>query len=229
MLVKLYGQIKYVTYLCIVKLNNMNFEFFDILVAGSTTLTSLLLLLAVPEVLLEDANTKRNIENMLSKHPEYSNDIDVIQMIKFIYNDGFEPEIYLDQNNITYLYELKLLKETFIEYYFKSLEEVKTNQKYVCDVHKHIGNYSLQLLRLRSVIKPEFNISLNPHKQTGNEYLVVKSYWLDDSGKKIRKFTKSIGRREEFPGDIRKNMKAKAVALEKIKEVMFLHYKEIYM
>lgn len=207
----------------------MNFEFIDILLGvGSLTMKSLLLLLPTPEMTNGDVNSKRNIEMIMSKHPEYKNNIDVNDMIKFIFNDNFKQETYYDQNNITYLYEIKILKDTISEFYFKSLDDMKNNYKLVCDIHSRIGRYCLQLLRLRSVVEPEFNISVNPHRQTQIDYLVVKSYWLNDEGKKVRKFTKSLGRLDEFEGG-RTGKKATETGRVKIQEVMFSHYKEIYM
>ena len=229
MLVNIFGQMKYCIYLCRAKQNNMNLELFDIVLAGSVTMKSLLLLLAVPEtVAVENKNSNKNIENVMAKHPEYKDNIDVNDMMKFIFNDNFKQETYLDQNNITYLYELKILKDTFSEYYFKSLDEIKGNHRFVCDVHSRIGRLGLQLMRLRSIIEPQFNISINPHNQTKIDYLVVKSYWLNDEGKKVRKFTKSIGRLDEIK-DGRTSKEASELGRVKIQEVMFGHYKEIYV
>lgn len=205
----------------------MNFDCFEILLTGTVTLKSLLLLLAVPEELNRDLNSKKNIDSILSKYPEYKNNIDVNDMLNFIYVDNFKEDTYLNQNNITYLYELKLLKDTISAFYFKSLEELKGNHNLVCDVHSKIGRYGLQLMRLRKIIEPDFNISINPHKQTKINYLVIKGFWLNDSGKKERMFTKSLGRLDEFPGG-RTGKKSLDEGKIKIQEVMFNKYKELY-
>lgn len=206
----------------------MNFELIDILINGAVLTKSLLLLLATPEIILEDNNAKKNIDLIFAKHPKYKDDSQIKAIVEFIYTDNFNQETYLDQNNISYLYELKILKDTFIGYLFKSLGELKDTHAIAGDVYSKIGQYALQLLRLRKVIEPDFNISLNPNKVTGIVYLVAKGFWLDDEGQKKRMFTKSIGRLDEMDGG-RTGEAAKQAAKTGIQEVIFQKYKEIYI
>jgi len=203
-------------------------EHFDILLTGVVSLKSLLLLLLVPaKTAVENRNTKMLIDNVMSKYPNYKNNPDVADMIHFIYNDGFKDETYINQSNISYLFDLKMLKDTFTAFYFKSLDEVKDDYEKVCDLHSRIGRFGLQISRLRMVIEPEVTISNNVHSVSKNEYLIGKSYWLNEEGKKIRKFTKLIGRLDEYPGG-RTSEKAITDATLKLQEVMYQYYNETY-
>jgi hypothetical protein len=57
--------------------------------------------------------------------------------------------------------------------------------------------------------------------------LIAKSFWIDANGVKIRKFTKSLGRSEDYKKGV-KDINAKKEADIKIKEIMIQTYKEEY-
>src|SRR5690606_34766163 len=97
----------------------------------------------------------------------------------------------------------------------------------VRDVHLRISEYMLQLMRLRIVIDPDFKLSRNKHPQTGITYLAVKAYWINDEGKKERKFTKSIGREDSYKDGIN-DKEAEKDGLNLIQPVLYDYYREIY-
>jgi len=206
----------------------MNFELLDILVAGSMTMKSLILLLPTHTLSDNDVNAKLNIDKIMAKHPNYLKNHEINNLVNFIFIDNFKTDPHLNPNNLDYLFELKVVKETFSAYCFKSLDEIKENHQFVSDVYSRIGAYVIQLLRIRSIVDPEYKISVNSHNVSNYDYLIVKSYWINDEGKKERKFSKLIGRSDEFPGG-KMGEKAQEVGLTKIQEVMFAHYKEIYV
>lgn len=152
------------------------------------------------------------------------------ERIRFIVDDGFDEVVFNEPRNGVYLSELKKLKEDFVKFYFYSLEEMsKSHQEigHVAYVDNRITEYIIQLLRLRKVIQPEVQVSLNTHSRTNLKYLSIKAYWIDDSGRKVRKYTKSIGRAENYPDGI-EDKQALEDGIKLIQPVLYEKYKEIY-
>ena len=152
------------------------------------------------------------------------------EFIQFIADDKFKVETVNRLNNMFYLGKLDALKEEFVKFYFKNLENLRKENLYITkvnDVYNRIGQYILQLMRLRLVIEPEVQISKNVHPRTEIHYLAIKAYWIDDNGRKVRKFTKSLGRAENYPQGI-EDKKALTDGIKLIQPVLFENYKEIY-
>jgi len=152
------------------------------------------------------------------------------EFIQFIADDKFNKETYVKGTNWTYLSTLSKLKETFVKFYFKSLDDIRKehiDMMRVNDVYNRIGQYIIQLMRLRLVIEPEVQISNNVHPRTDINYLAIKAYWIDDNGKKVRKFTKSLGRVENYPQGI-EDKQALTDGLKLIQPVLFENYQELY-
>lgn len=62
------------------------------------------------------------------------------------------------------------------------------------ELNKYFDDRLLQILRLRLIIKPEIQKSIQTHTITNYKYLVMKIMWLDDKMKKNVKFSISLGR-----------------------------------
>jgi primase-polymerase (primpol)-like protein len=77
------------------------------------------------------------------------------------------------------------------------------------------------------VINPDYSLSKNKHQQTDHTYLAVKAYWLDDEGKKVRQFARSMGREESYKGGIDGDQ-AWDEGLKVIQPVIYEYYKNIY-
>ena len=123
------------------------------------------------------------------------------QMIYVIMNDGFSEETKTLGRNLQLISNLNQLKTKTIDFYLQQIthnELINPEIKYNCDAHSKIGNYLFQILRFRMVIQPEIQITTNVHKQTKITYLTVKGFWLNEKGEKERKFSKSIGRADEY-------------------------------
>jgi hypothetical protein len=152
------------------------------------------------------------------------------EIIRFIAEDKFGEEVYKNSLNWAYLSNLKTLKETFVKFYFRKLrdlENLNPGLEGVSDIDEMISKYIIQLMRLRLVIDPEVHISKNVHPRTNHHYLAIKAYWIDDNGKKVRKFTKSVGRAESYPGGI-EDKQALADGIKLIQPVLFKNYQKIY-
>lgn len=130
-------------------------------------------------------------------------------------------------------YELETLKNKLKTFSGLLLKNLNVNTTTVSDICDKIKSDNLQISRLEMVIKPDMNLSLNVHPVSKIVYVIAKSYWLDDNGKKVRSFSKSIGRIDSFKngicaknGDYHKDVIK--LAKEKITETMYKKYKEIY-
>jgi hypothetical protein len=82
-------------------------------------------------------------------------------------------------------------------------------------------------MKLRMIIEPSIQIATNVHTQSKITYLIAKSFWINENGVKIRKFTKSLGRSEDYKKGI-KDIDAKKEAEIKIREIMIQTYNEEY-
>ncbi len=61
----------------------------------------------------------------------------------------------------------------------------------------------LQIMKLRMTILPEITPSIVVHSVTKHKYVVLRSYWLNQDFKKIRKYSVSLGNLEKI-GDVKK-------------------------
>jgi len=205
-------------------------EELNLILAGSGVIHGLLLLLFQPTKEKMNEAVQREFDLFMKLREGKSTSHRTKEIIQFIADDKFDERIYKDSSNWTYLSTLKSVKEEFVSFYFKSLNELEKERHdidYVADIDNRISEYVIQLLRMRLVIQPEVKISKNVHPRTNHPYLAAKAYWIDDSGRKVRKFTKSIGRAENYPGG-RKNPQALADGIELVKPVLFENYKDIY-
>ena len=159
-----------------------------------------------------------------------SSTVNTREFIRLVSEDHFNEDVYRNSENCTYLAILKKLKESIVEFYFTKIQDIESlnmDLKIIADINDRIGHFILQLMKLRLVIQPEVQISMNVHPRTNIKYLAIKAYWIDDNGKKIRKFTKSIGRAENYPKGI-KDDKALTDGIKLIQPVIFEAYKEEY-
>lgn len=204
-------------------------EFTSIILAGSGVIQSLLLLLLQPTDENMNETVKKDFDNFMKLRTGTISQR-TKELMQFVADDKFDEDVYKASQNWTYLAVLKKLKETFVEFYFKKLEDLhllNSDLENIADVDNRIGLYLIQLLRLRLVIQPEVQISKNVHPRTNIKYLAIKAYWIDDNGKKIRKFTKSIGRAENYSQGIQ-DEQALIDGIKLVQPVLFENYKEIY-
>lgn len=202
----------------------------SIIIAGSGVIQSLLLLLFQPTEEYMNEIVKRDYDDFMKLRGNAPNTLRTRELIQHIADDGFDENVYKESRNWSYLAVLKKLKGSIVEFYFRKLNEnalTDPDLEFNADVDNRIGEYIIQLWRLRKVIQPEVQVSTNVHPRTNIRYLAIKAYWIDDSGKKIRKFTKSIGRAENYPGGI-EDKQALEDGIKLIQPVLYEHYKEIY-
>ena len=166
------------------------------------------------------------VNEYFEKHKEIVKTRSGTNMLKWVYNDGFEFE-YLHINTLYYK-KLEKVKKELLTFYFNTISkneiDIKTNEH----VHARIEMLMFKIMKLRMIVEPSIQIATNVHTQSKITYLIAKSFWYDENGVKIRKFTKSLGRAEEYKQGI-EDINAKTEADNKIKEVMIQTYKEEYV
>ncbi len=145
---------------------------------------------------------KEEMDMLLNDIPELVNPKEAKELIYEILNDGFKEETKSKGRNLPLISQLNILKAKAIDFYlqsFKDNERRHPELKYNCDVHTKIGEYLVQLVRYRMVIEPEIQLTTNVHRITKITYLTVKGFWFNDYGIKERKFSRSLGRADEYP------------------------------
>lgn len=203
----------------------------EILLGGMGVVKSLLLLLLrADDESMKKERVKYQVDEYMKRLGNEPHELmDIREMITWIVDDNFKKETVDRKENQHYLKQLQSLKDTIIDFYFKHLVDITATSsgQRVCDVHARLGQYVLQLERFRMVIEPDIQISKNVHPVTGFPYLAAKTFWMENSGKKVRKFTKSLGRAENYPDGI-KDKEAETEGLTKMQEVLYARYLEEY-
>jgi len=207
--------------------------FIELLITGlgSIGLVKSMMLLVVPtdDIKVNDLNYDELL-NYRHKIPEKVKDMNrAKQFVAWVADDRFKSAEKPTADSLGIHLTLGSLKEEILDFYFKTLQnlsEEKNDINLACDVEGRIADYVIQLMRLRMVVEPQIQISKFVHPQTNISYLYVKSFWIDDRGKKKRKFSKLLGKAEDYSGI--KDVKALKDGLETIRPVMMEHYKELY-
>ncbi len=113
----------------------------------------------------------------------------------FLNNDGFKVDTIRDVENSLYLKELQKLKESYRDHYYGDLKEVsiKMSSYAYNQLNRLFKVNRIQISRLRLLIQPDTIVSVNKSSNNEHKYSVMRGYWIDDSGKKILKFSLSLG------------------------------------
>lgn len=189
---------------------------------GTYQQSILLLLVAVTNNKLN----KEMTDNFFKENPKLKNIPPIQSVIEFICEDKFKDETYDDITNINHWNMLVALKKEMVEYYTHNVcESNKGGQFY--EFHTKFYQMSLKLKRLRLVIQPEFHVIKNVHPVSKIPYLSVRGFWLDDNDKKVKLFTKSLGREDSFV-DGKNDIEMLKEAARQIQQLSFAKYQEEY-
>ena len=131
------------------------------------------------------------------------------EFLQFIDNDNFKQSTLTQLENGPYLKKLEDLKIEVRYFYELSNHDVTniidndgkkiSNIIHMKNISHAFKNYLVQIRRLRMVIEPEFNITRVVQPSNQICYLAARGYWLDDSGKKKRVFTRNFGKEIDYP------------------------------
>ena len=113
----------------------------------------------------------------------------------FLNNDGFTYDVEKHGDKKFVFTELEKVKSKFLEIVKHETElEDKSGKKLTfVDIFNLVEALKIQINKLRLIIEHEYSYGDNTHKPTGTKYIVARTYWIDNKGKKFRKFTKNIG------------------------------------
>ncbi len=147
-------------------------------------------------------------------------------VVEFICEDNFKDSVYENNSNMHQWFNLASLKQSMLEYYTHNVCESNQGGLFH-EFHTKFYQMSLQLKRLRLVIQPEFHVIKNVHPVSKIPYLSVRGFWLDDNDKKVKVFTKSLGREDSYV-DGKNDREMLMDASKQIQEMSFAKYQELY-
>ena len=173
--------------------NNIN----GVQLASMHMLLLLLLLRVRPEEIQED------IESIMNEFSGIVDQKNIRRNIEWIVDDKISEEIINKPRNRKYALKLLGVKNEFISFYNSLITDVNNKEKYkdinkVCDMIAKYDSYKIHISRLRMLINPKIQITINVHKITKITYLTLKGFWLNDDGKEVRIHSSSMGRSEQY-------------------------------
>lgn len=206
-------------------------DFLEISVMSLGAVQALLLLLVKPD----DESLKKDyiqlkVDDYLKKNNIGKGTNHIRNFLTWVLDDQFTIETLNRSENLKSLILLDNLKEKLINFYFNKLSEISSNNgdyNKVCDIDMEIGRLALQIMRMRLVIQPDFQLSKNIHPLTKIKYISAKGNWINDDLTKTRKFTKSIGRMDNYT-DGTEDKQAELDGLNLLQPVIYAYYKEVY-
>ena len=202
--------------------NNIN----AVQLASMHMLLLLLLLRVRPEEIQED------IESIMNEFSGIVDQKNIRRNIEWIVDDKISEEIINNPRNRKYAFKLLEVKNEFIAFYNSLINEVKNKAEYkdinkVCDMIARYDSYKLHISRLRMLINPKIQITINVHKITRITYLTLKGFWLNDDGKEVRIHSSSMGRSEQYKNG-KEDEQAKIDGIVRFQQKLIDQYENLY-
>lgn len=202
--------------------NNIN----GVQLASMHMLLLLLLLRVRPEEIQED------IESIMKEFSGIVDQKNIRRNIEWIVDDKISEEIINNPRNRKYAFKLLEVKNEFIAFYNSLINEVKNKAEYkdinkVCDMIARYDSYKLHISRLRMLINPKIQITINVHKITRITYLTLKGFWLNDDGKEVRIHSSSMGRSEQYKNG-KEDEQAKIDGIVRFQQKLIDQYENLY-
>ena len=169
---------------------------------------------------------KEMTKQFFEENPKLKGIPPIQTVVEFICEDNFKENVPCDNTNIHIRTKLTELKQKMIDYYIHNVCEFNKGGQFY-EFHTKFYQMSLQLKRLRLVIQPEFHVIKNVHPVSKIPYLSVRGFWLDDNDKKVKLFTKSLGREDSFV-DGKNDIEMLKEAAKQIQQLSFAKYQEEY-
>ena len=61
------------------------------------------------------------------------------------------------------------------------------------EIARELRKWELRLRRLSEVISPDYSVTNGYNKRTNKTYRMLKAYWINDDGQRVRTFNKNVG------------------------------------
>ena len=118
---------------------------------------------------------------------------------KWLTEDGFKHNPEKDLNKTYLLNELKRLKARFRSDIMEPTALLREDGTPLSPIEiiNLVQAHKNRIDKVRLMIEHDFSIVKNLHKPTGVTYVIARAYWIDNNGKKIRKFVKNMGAEEK--------------------------------
>lgn len=135
-----------------------------------------------------------------------------------------------DPSNGYLVTELNKLKGKFVtDIHEKTVIKDKNGEPLSpLEIYNLIDAHKNRIEKVRLMLKGDILIAEHLHKPSEVTYLVARSYWLDNKGKKFRKFSKNLGPKSS----VVENGKIPEWKMKEIKKelegMMWKHYQEEY-
>jgi len=149
---------------------------------------------------------------------------------EWLNNDGFtySPDKYGEKKFL--FSELEKVKSEFRDVINKKETVVDEKGQSISPlvIYNWIEAKKIQIDKIRLMIEHEISYGTNLHTPTGVRYVVYRAYWINNQGKKYRKFAKNIGAEDKVlvNGEV---PKFKVAEVEKeIDNMMWEQYKSEY-
>jgi hypothetical protein len=145
-------------------------------------------------------------------------------------NDGFKDEHYKDETKKYLFNELDRLKKRFIQDINEKGVIVDAEGKPLSpmQIYNLIEGHKIRIDKVRLMIRGEVLIAEHHHKPSDTYYVVARAYWMDENGKKFRKFSKNLGSKESaMVNEQIPDSKLKEIKKE-LEGMMWKHYQEEY-
>lgn len=170
------------------------------------------------------------VDEKLKKFDNPINTNRIRNILRWLEVSNFSEFVQKENDLRDILIDLAKLESKFLNFMTMPINEIpkslaELNQ--IADLICKNEEYILQIARLRMVIDPEIQLSRNIHKKTNVLYMKVKGFWLNDEGKKERKYFKSLGKFDTYRNGIEDEI-AILEGRKKIREVMYTDYVRIY-
>jgi hypothetical protein len=109
-------------------------------------------------------------------------------------NDGFDESVYEDPSKQLHLNKLKQFKRDFNLSYRTAISIQEAKEPVTpMSVFVAVHNAMIKIDKLRLIIQNDIYLVSNLHKPSGVTYIVARANWIDNKGKKVRKFAKNLG------------------------------------
>jgi len=94
--------------------------------------------------------------------------------------------------------ELARLIRVFEGFYLTNVDEYKPNSSNLSPqkINYLINTLMIRIKRMICVLDPEYSVIKFKDKKTDNDYTMIKGYWINDEGKKVRSLSRNVGNTE---------------------------------
>lgn len=124
--------------------------------------------------------------------------LDIDSACKLLKDKNNQSWGFLEDERKKQFFELERLLEEFKSFYTTRWEynKISANGFTPQEITYFVNKYLIRLQRLILVLNPQLSFTSSEKKGTGRSYDMVKAYWINDDGQKVRNFTKNIGNSE---------------------------------